>query len=121
MTEFLFYYLGRFSRHTKLCHDIDCCNCSFSIHSYWNFLPFKLKPAKHKDGEYSIIGIKTDLNILKISQKNGLKIYKCKTHQIPPNLKFCLSLSKEKKILFVLKQFSFIFRDMFLFSTAIHF
>ena len=28
------------------------------------------------------------------------------THQIPPNLKFCLSPSKEKKKLFVLKQIS---------------
>ena len=66
-------------------------------------------------------GIKIDLNILKISQKNGLEIDEFKTHQIPLNLKLCLSLSKEKEILFVLKQFSFIFRDIFLFSIAILF
>ena len=61
------------------------------------------------------------MKMLKISQKNGLKIDEFKTHQIPQNLKFCLSLSNEKKILFVLKQFIFIFRDIFLFSTAILF
>ena len=61
------------------------------------------------------------MKILKISHKNGLKIDEFKTHQILPNLKFCLSLSKEKKILFVLKQFSFIFRDIFLFSITIPF
>ena len=37
------------------------------------------------------------------SLKNGLKIDEFRTHQIPPNLKFCLSRSKEMKILFVLK------------------
>ena len=61
------------------------------------------------------------MKILKIRQKNGLKIDEFKTHQIPPNLKFCLSPNKEKKILFVLEQFSFIFRDIFLFSTTIPF
>ena len=58
------------------------------------------------------------MKILKTSQKNGLKIDEKKTHQILPNLKFCLSPSKEKKTLFVLKQFSFIFKDIFLFCTA---
>ena len=48
-----------------------------------------------------------------------LKINEFLTHQIPPNLKFCLSLSKEKKDLFVLKQLNFIFKDIFLFYTAI--
>ena len=68
---------------------------------------------------WGITGILTDLNILKISQKNGLKIDEFKTRQIFLNLKFCLSPSKENKILFILKQFSFIFMDIFLLSTAI--
>ena len=36
-------------------------------------------------------------------------------------LKFFLSPSKEKKTLFVLKQFSFIFKDIFLFCTTFFF
>ena len=35
--------------------------------------------------------------LLKICQKNGLKIDEFRTHQIPLNLRFCLSPSKEKK------------------------
>ena len=61
------------------------------------------------------------MKIQKISQKNGLKIDEFKTHQIPLNLKFCLSPSKENKFFFVLKQFSFIFRDIFMFYIAIPF
>ena len=52
-------------------------------------------------------------------QKNELKINEFLTHQILSNLKFCLSPSKEKKDLFVLKQFNFIFKDIFLFYTTI--
>ena len=63
-----------------------------------------------------LFGIKTDLNIIKISQKNGLKVDEFKTHQIPPNLNFFLSLSKENKILFVLKQFSFFLGTFFCFT-----
>ena len=48
------------------------------------------------------------------------KIDEFKTHQIPPNLKFCLSPSKENKILFVLKQFIFdFFEDIFLFKAQL--
>ena len=53
--------------------------------------------------------------LVEICKKNGLKIDEFRTHQIPLNLKFFLSLSKENKILFVLKQFSFyFFNDIFL-------
>ena len=48
-----------------------------------------------------------------------LKINEFLTHQISLNLKFCLSPSKEKKDLFVLKQLNFIFKDIFLFYTTI--
>ena len=51
-------------------------------------------------------------------KKNGLKIDEFKTHQIPQNLKFCLSLSKEKKILFLLKQFR-VYLDIFLFKAQL--
>ena len=51
--------------------------------------------------------------------KNGLKIDEFMTRQIPLKLKFCLSPSKEKKILFVLKQFSFIFKDIFLLNPQL--
>ena len=51
--------------------------------------------------------------------KNGLKIDECRTHQIPTNLKFYLSLSKEKKILFILMQFSFIIKDIFLLNPQL--
>ena len=44
--------------------------------------------------------------------KNGLKIYEFRAHQIPPNLKFCLSPSKEKKIF--LFNLAFISKDIFL-------
>ena len=47
-----------------------------------------------------------------------LKINDFLTHQIPLNLKFFLSLSKEKKDLFV-KQLNFIFKDIFLFYSSI--
>ena len=51
---------------------------------------------------------------IKINQKNGLKIDEFYAHQTPPNLKFCLSSSKEKKDLFVLKQ-----NDIFLFCFSV--
>ena len=42
------------------------------------------------------------------------------THQIPSNLKFCLSPSKEKKELFVLKKIRLkIFKDIFLIHTTV--
>ena len=55
VTEFLFHFLRSLLRHKKLCRDRDCCNCSFSLLSCWNFFLFELKPAKHKVGKYSII------------------------------------------------------------------
>ena len=65
--------------------------------------------------------IKISNYIITMGQKNGLKIDEFSTHQIPPNLKFCLSSSKEKKDLFVLKQLNLIFKDIFLFYTTIFF
>ena len=62
--------------------------------------------------------IKISNYIVTTGQKNGLKIDEFLAHQIPPNLKVCLSSSKEKKDLFVLKQLNFI-KDIFLFYTTI--
>ena len=50
VTDFLSHLLER-CRYTELCHDIDCCNCSFSILYCLDFLIFKLKLSKHKIGE----------------------------------------------------------------------
>ena len=58
---------------------------------------FQITPAKHKVGEYSIFWHKNRYKISKNMPENGLKIDEFKTHQIPLNLKFCLSPSKEKK------------------------
>ena len=48
VTFFLSILLRHLSQHTKLYRDIDCCNCLFSLLSYWIFLLFELKPTKHK-------------------------------------------------------------------------
>ena len=47
----------------------------------WNYLIFQLKPTKHKVGEYSKFGIKIYLKLLKICQKNGLKLDEFRIHQ----------------------------------------
>ena len=51
VTFFLSHSLERLSRHKKLYRDIDCCNCSFFLLSYWIFLLFELKSTKHEVGE----------------------------------------------------------------------
>ena len=51
--------------------------------------------------------------------ENGLKIYEFKTHQIPPNLKFFLSPSKENKFCLSSNNLAFIFRDIFLFKAQL--
>ena len=61
--------------------------------------------------------IKTSNYIVIKIRKMELKFNEFFTHQIPPNLKFCLSPSKEKKDLFVLKQLNFILKDIFCYTV----
>ena len=87
---------------------------SFGILSFFNncLQNTKLMNIPHFD-------IKIALKLLKICKKNGLKIDEFYTHQIPQNLKFFLSPSKEKKILFTLKQFYFYFEGQFSIHSSI--
>ena len=62
---------------------------------------FHTKPAKQKVSELKKNSIKMNHKLIKGCYKNGLKIDEFRTNQIPPNLKFCLSPSKENKKFFL--------------------
>ena len=63
--------------------------------------------------------IKIDLKLLKTCQKNRLKIDELYTHQIPPNIKFFLSPSKENKFCLSSNNLTFTFKENFLFTAQL--
>ena len=106
------------SRHIKIVSRHRLLLFPFFASFLLGFSLFQLTHAKQKVGEYSIIGHTNRSKIVKNMPKNGLKIDEFYTHQIPPNLKFCLSPSKENKF-FLSSNNSVFFKDIFLFIAQL--